>query len=112
MARNKCRRNPSCVTHPQHMTDHAAGNMIFRILKWALEFLPLLAVDVQLPHPGAKRAGVEPEEFRRAIFPFDSASGFLEHHLDVVVFQLVYGFDVLPGRLLALPGGIKAVQHL
>jgi hypothetical protein len=72
----------------------------------------LLSDDAVYPHPGAKGAGVETKQQRCAVCPLDSPSGFLEHLEDMVVFQLVEGFDLLPCRIRGLPERIEVVQHL
>ena len=39
------------------------------------------------PHTGAKGAGVETKQYRRAVFTLYAPTGFLENLQDVVVFQ-------------------------
>ena len=64
-----------------------------------LLFLFFLPPDAELPHPGAKGAGVETKEERGPVLPLDAPLGVLEHLEDVVVFHLVNGLDVRSFRV-------------
>jgi hypothetical protein len=55
--------------------------------------LHLLVDDAVFPHPGAKNAGAESQEYRGPFFPLDSPTGFLGRLEDVVVFQVDESFD-------------------
>ena len=84
-----------------------------RIFKLSpLNLRRLVANDAGFPHPGAKGAGVETKEYRRAVFPFYAPPGFQENLVDVVVFQLGKGFYFLPCQISGLGKCAEAVHDL
>ena len=55
----------------------------------------LLPHNAVFPHPGAKGACVDAQDYCCSVFPLDSPTGFQEHIEDMVVFQLNQGFDII-----------------
>ena len=71
-----------------------------------------IAIDSEFPHAGTKRAGIDVEDGRGAISPFDAPICFLEHVEDMVALQVHQGLDVRAGRFAGFERRIELIQNL
>ena len=72
----------------------------------------LLPDDTVFAHSGAQSAGVETEEERRPVLPFNAPSGLLQHLLNVVLLDIDESPDLMPLAVWRCGEGIETVKHL